>query len=142
MTCAITSSPSGAIDLPTCGLATPSVTISGATAQTDVLTLNTTAATTSLNKPANPFWHSTGGAVLALLVFFGVPARRRRWLSMLGLLVFFVSMAAIGCGGGGGGGAGGGGSSNTGTTAGDYVVTVTATSGSLTSTSTVSLIVQ
>jgi hypothetical protein len=105
------------------------------------LTVSTTPATTSLNKPANPFWPSTGGAVLALVVFFGIPARRRKWLSMLGLLVFFVSIAAIGCGGGSGGG-GGGGSSNPGTTAGDYQVTVTATSGSLTSTSTVSLVVQ
>lgn len=138
MTCAITTSPAGASDLPTCSLATLSITISGSTAQTDILKVNTTAATTSLNKPANRFWPSTGGAVLALLVFFGIPKRRRLWLSMFGLLVFSV---AIGCGGGGGGG-GGGGSSNPGTTAGDYVVTVTATSGTLSSTSTVSLVVQ
>ena len=141
MTCTITASPTAAVDLPTCSLAAASVTISGATAQTDALTVSTTPATTSLNKPANPFWPSTGSAVLALVVFFGIPARRRKWLSMLGLLVFFVSIAAIGCGGGSGGG-GGGGSSNPGTTAGNYQVTVTATSGSLTSTSTVSLVVQ
>jgi hypothetical protein len=126
MTCAITASPSGASDLPTCGLAAPSVTVSGTMAQTDVLTVSTTPATTSLNKPANPFWPSTGGAVLALVFLFGIPARRRKWLSMLGLLVFFVSIAAIGCGSGSGGG-GGGGKSNPGTTAGTYSVTVTGT---------------
>jgi hypothetical protein len=135
MTCAITSSPAGASDLPTCGLATPSVTVSGATAQTDMLTVSTTPATTSLNKPANPFWPSTGGAVLALVFLFGIPARRRKWLSMLGLLVFFVSIAAIGCGSGAGGG--GGGKSNPGTTAGTYSVTVTGTPASGTAQTTV-----
>jgi hypothetical protein len=124
MTCAITASPAGASDLPTCSLAAPSVTISGTTEQTDVLTVNTTPATTALNKPANPLWPSTGGAVLALVFFFGIPARRRKSLSLLGLLVFFVSISAIGCGGGGGGG---GGTSNPGTTAGTYSVTVTGT---------------
>ncbi|MGA2216730.1 MAG: hypothetical protein ABSG51_01500 [Terracidiphilus sp.] len=124
MTCAITASPAGASDLPTCSLAAPSVTISGTTEQTDVLTVNTTPATTALNKPANPLWPSTGGAVLALVFFFGIPARRRKSLSLLGLLVFFVSISAIGCGSGGGGG---GGTSNPGTTAGTYSVTVTGT---------------
>jgi hypothetical protein len=127
MTCAITSLPSGASDLPTCSLAASSVTITGATAQTDVLTVSTTPATTALNKPAKPFWQPAGGAVLALLAFFGVPARRRKWLSMVGLLIVFVSVAAIGCGSSSSGGGGGGGTSNPGTTAGTYSVTVTGT---------------
>jgi hypothetical protein len=66
---------------------------------------------------------------------FGIPARRRKWLSMLGLLVFFVSIAAIGCGSGAGGG--GGGKSNPGTTAGTYSVTVTGTPASGTAQTTV-----
>jgi hypothetical protein len=77
----------------------------------------------------NLFWPSTGGAVLAVVFFFGIPKRRRNWLAMLGLLVLFVSGAAIGCGGGGGSG-GGGSTGNPGTSAGSYTVTVTATSGS------------
>jgi hypothetical protein len=137
MTCAITSSPSGASDPPTCSLAASSVTISGTTAQTDVLTVSTTPATTSLNRPASPFWPSTGGAVLALVFLFGIPARWRRGRSMLGLLVLFLSIAAIGCGGGSGGGGGGGGTSNPGTTAGTYSVTVTGTPASGTAETTV-----
>ena len=126
MSCDLTTSPAGAVDLPACSLATASVTISGTTAQTDVLTVGTTAATTALNKPAHSFWPSTGGAVLALVVFFGIPARRRKWLSMLGLLVFLVSIASTGCGGSGSGG-GGGGMQNPGTTVGAYTFTVTGT---------------
>jgi len=125
MNCAITASPAGAVDLPTCSLATASVTIGGATAQTNVLTVSTTPAATAHSNPANPFWPSAGGAVLALALFFGIPARRRNWRSMLGMLVLFVSIGAIGCGGGGG--SGGGTPPNPGTTAGTYSVTVTGT---------------
>jgi hypothetical protein len=40
-----------------------------------------------------------------MLLFFGVPARRRSWRSMLGMLVLMVILGAmVGCGGGGGGG--------------------------------------
>jgi hypothetical protein len=44
---------------------------------------------------------------------------------MLGLLVLFVSLGAIGCGGGSSGGGGGGGGGNSGTTTGTYTITVT-----------------
>ena len=138
MSCAISSSPASAVDLPTCSLASASVTISGTAAQTDVVTVSTTPASIARIKPANPFWSSSGGAVLALAIFFGIPARRRKWLSILGLLAFFVSIAATGCGGS----SGGGGTQNPGTTTGDYQVTVTATSGSLTTTATITLVVQ
>ena len=124
MSCAISSSPSGAVDLPTCSLANSSVTISGTTAQTDTLTVSTTPASTVLNKPANPFWSTAGGAVLALAILFGIPARRRKCLSILGLLVFFSSIAAIGCGSSSGGS---GAPQNPGTTAGSYSITVTGT---------------
>jgi hypothetical protein len=40
-----------------------------------------------------------GSAVLALLVFFGVPARRRGWRSMLGALALVAALATLsGCG--------------------------------------------
>ena len=68
------------------------------------------------------------GAVLAVLIFFGIPARRRRWRSMLGILVAMAVMGALSsCGGGSSGGGGGGGQSDPGTTAGTYTYTVTAT---------------
>jgi hypothetical protein len=69
------------------------------------------------------------GAILALLVFFGIPARRRSWRSMLSILVAMVAIGALAsCGGGGssGGGGGGGGQNDPGTTAGTYTYTVTA----------------
>jgi hypothetical protein len=103
--------------------------------------VNTTAATTSLNQTKKLFWPSAGGVALALVLFFGIPKRRRNWLAMLGLLVFFVTVAGMGCGGGSGGGGGG----NSGTTAGTYTVTVTGTSGTgasaITQTTAVTLIV-
>jgi hypothetical protein len=80
--------------------------------------------------PGKGWLGAGGGAVLALMLFFGIPARRRSWRTMLGALVLMVIMGAMaGCGGGGGGGGctsncGGG---NLGTTAGNYVFTVTAT---------------
>jgi len=95
-----------------------------------VVTVNSTAATTSQNEMKHLFWPSAGGATLAGLLFFGLPKRRRNWLAMLGLLAVFAGLAGMGCGGGGGGGCtsncGGG---NPGTTPGAYVLTVTGTSG-------------
>jgi hypothetical protein len=68
-----------------------------------------------------------GGAIFALLVFFGIPARRRSWRAMLGILVVTLGLGALsGCGGGSGGNSGGG-STDAGTTAGTYTYTVTAT---------------
>ena len=41
-----------------------------------------------------------GGAVLALVFFFGIPARRRSWRSMLGILVAMVALGILSsCGG-------------------------------------------
>jgi hypothetical protein len=75
---------------------------------------------------------------MAVLVFFAVPFRRRKWQTMLGLVLLCAAfMGATGCGGV---------SSNTppngGTTAGAYVVTVTGTSGTITQTATVAVTVQ
>ena len=135
LTCAVTASPSGATDAPTCSLNPASATT------TSTLTVATTAATTALNQPRNLFWPTAGGAALALVVFFGIPARKRNWPALLGLLILFVSVGALGCGGSSGGG-GGGGNGNPGTTAGAYTVTVTGTSGTITQTTSVTLTVQ
>jgi hypothetical protein len=98
----------------------------------------------SLRKPSleNFLRIAGGGTALALLLTCGIPSRRRRWISMLGLLAVFSVVATIGCGG----------SSNTkgttgspGTTAGNYVFTVTGTdasNASITATATVSVTVQ
>jgi ribose/xylose/arabinose/galactoside ABC-type transport system permease subunit len=59
------------------------------------------------------------GAVMAILFFFGIPARRRRWLSMLGVLTLMVVLGGLS--------ACGGKSTSSGTTAGSYTFTVTGT---------------
>ena len=137
LSCAIT--PAAASDPATCGIPT-SITISGSTAQTTTLTVNTTAATSALYQPGKPFWPMTGGAALACILLFGIPARRRRWQSILGILILFFSITCglVACGGSGNVGGGG----NSGTTPGTYTVTVTGTSGTITQTGTVILTVQ
>jgi len=116
------------------------VTLSGTTAQTSTLTIGTTASTADLVYPKlgnRKGWLGAGsGAVLALLVFFGIPARRRSWRAMLSILVAMIALGALAsCGGGGSGG-------NAGTTAGTYTVTVTGTSGATIASGTVTLTVQ
>jgi hypothetical protein len=137
LSCAIT--PTAASDPMTCSIPT-SVAVGSTAAQTATLTVSTTAASTALNQTRKLFWPSAGGAALALVFLFGIPARRRKWLSMLGLLLLVVSVAGIGCGGGSSSGSGGS-TSNPGTTAGTYAVTVTGTSGSITQTTIVNVTV-
>jgi len=136
LTCAIT--PAAASDPATCSLPT-SVTISGSAAQTTTLTLNTTAATTSLNRTMKLFPPSAGGVSLALVLLLGIPKRRgwRYLFAMLGLLAFLTT-GVLACGGAGNGGGGG----NSGTTPGTYTVTITGISGSITETGKVTLTVQ
>ena len=124
LSCAVTTSPSGAVNLPGCSLSPTS------TATTSVMTVTTTAATSSaLDRPLNKFFAVGGSIAVAGLLFFGIPARRRNWRTMLGVLVFAAIVGmGIGCGGSSGGGGGGG---NSGTTTGNYVITVTGASGSL-----------
>ena len=80
---------------------------------------------------------------MTCLLFFGIPVRRGRWRSMLGMFVLlaFVAMGLVSCGGGSSSKGGGGGSGNSGTTAGNYTITVTGTSGSMMQATTVSLTV-
>jgi subtilase family serine protease len=121
-----------------CSIPTTAVAM-GATA---VATVTTTAASTTASRLASPRfggkgrgWEGAGGgAVLALLLLFGIPARRRKWQSIVGVLVLTMalgSLAACGGGGGGGGGTGGGGggggTTDPGTAAGTYTFTVVAT---------------
>jgi hypothetical protein len=142
LSCAIT--PAAATDPATCSIPA-SVSISGATAQTATLTVNTTAATTALNKSSKSlklFWPSTGSAVLACALLFGIPSRRRSWRSMFGLMLLLVALTSgvLSCGGGSKGSGGSGG--NPGTQAGNYTVTIIGISGTTTETGQVALTVQ
>ena len=148
LTASITSSPGGAQYLPTLsfGSTTP-LSITSTTAGTATLTISTTAPTSAAlvhpNRPGVP-WYAAGGATLACIFLIGVPARRRRWQTLLGalMLLFILTCGVLACGGGGGSTGGGGGTGNPGTTAGVYAVTVTGTSGATTTTGTVTLTVQ
>ncbi|MGB0122629.1 MAG: Ig-like domain repeat protein, partial [Silvibacterium sp.] len=97
-TCAVTTSPAGAVNAPTCSA--PSATVSSGNA-TATLTVATTPATTSaLRHPLDKFFVAGGGMVFAGLLFFGIPSRRRSWRSILAILLFAgIVGLGIGCGG-------------------------------------------
>jgi hypothetical protein len=152
MTATVTSNPAGAQYLPTLSFGSSSpVTIVGTNVGTAYLTVFTTAATSGAmvppRRPGAP-WYAAGGATLACLLLFGIPARRRSWRTMLGMLALLAALSSgvFACGGGGGGGSGGGGGGGgggiAGTTAGSYTIIVTGTSGSITATCPVALTVQ
>jgi hypothetical protein len=135
LTCALTSSPTGASDLPTCAPGGASLTLSSTlTTGTATVTVTTTAATSgALVRPDlrrnRMTLASLGAAAFALLALLGIPAQRRWWRAMLGALVLLAALGSLSaCGGGGGsGGSSGGGTTNPGTTAGTYTFTVTGT---------------
>jgi drug/metabolite transporter (DMT)-like permease len=90
----------------------------------------------NLQHPVGPFVKAGGGALIAFL-FFWMPYRQRKWHSLVGLVVL-ATLAGIvsGCG-----------VSKSaqhigGTTAGVYAITVTGTSGTVQSTTNVSVTVQ
>jgi subtilase family serine protease len=127
LSCALTSGPTNAAgDAPTCTASTGAVS-PGATGTASV---TTKAATTSaLELPLVPGKGRgllDGGAVLALVVLLGIPARRRSWRAMLGVLVLMIALGSLAaCGGGGSDNSGG--TKDPGTASGTYTFTVTGT---------------
>jgi MYXO-CTERM domain-containing protein len=129
LSCALTASPTGAQNLPTCSLKPNSVTISGGGNASTTLTVNTSAANSSsaVMAPGRHAWKSwSGGGLLALAMLFGVPSWRRRRTFIVVVLGGISIAGVIGCGGGGAT------SSNTSpsspaTTAGNYTFSVTGT---------------
>jgi hypothetical protein len=120
LTCSVTTSITSPNDLPTCSVPATATISSGAASAT--LTVTTTASSTSsASKPLEKFFLG-GGATLAMLFFFGIPAKRRAWRGLMGLVFILFIGGAVGCGSSGGG-------THTipGTTAGTYTVTVTGT---------------
>ncbi len=127
--CVIVSQPSGANGVynPVCTVSPNTAVISKSAPFTVTATLTTSAPTgAALAYPKTNRWSmAAGGAALACILFFGIPARRRGWRSILGLLVVLSAMAGIGCGGGGGTGTSH--PTTPGTTPGVYTYSVTAT---------------
>jgi trimeric autotransporter adhesin len=125
--CALTSSPNGAIHLPTFSV-TPSITVTGASPVAATMTITSTAPTTTgaLQFPSRngQRWLAmNGGIVVAGFVLIGIlPRRRQRSRLASCLLVLAVLGSFTGCGGGNGGG--GGKTTIPGTTPGTYTFTL------------------
>jgi hypothetical protein len=148
LTAAISASPGGAVDMPTFSFGSTSpANVTGTNPVTAILTISTTAATSaalSLPRSTNHRWLPAGATVLAGILLFISPARKR-WRNLLGMMLLLVAcaMGTAACGGGSnaGGGGGGGGTGNPGTTPGNYTITISGTAGSLTETGTLTLTV-
>ena len=153
LSCALTP-PSSTAQI-TCGFTAPtsgpttSVTLSGATPVTATLSI-TTAAAHALPSPSASarargrfgWLAASGGGLFAGIFLVGVPGRRRRGTTILGLIVCGLLFTGIGCGGGSSSGNGNGGGGTGGTPVGNYVITVTATSGAITHTANVTMAVE
>jgi peptidoglycan/LPS O-acetylase OafA/YrhL len=119
--------------VPVCSLNPATLTLSGGGSGTTVVTISTTAGSSaSLVRPSRKsLWGlGGGGAVLAVMLMCGIPARRRRFVSILALLWVGVVSVAIGCGGGGSQTAVNKGPVVPATTAGNYTFTITGTDAS------------
>jgi Chitobiase/beta-hexosaminidase C-terminal domain/Legume lectin domain len=135
--CALTRSPQGAVNPPTCSVSQPPP-ISGTQAVTATLTVSTGAATTSMLHNLS----LGGGGTLAVLFFICLPIRKHKWPALICIVLLAITVGAVaGCGG------------NTKltstdptptqqTTAGSYTITVTGSSGTQQSTTTVTVTVQ
>jgi len=124
---------------PTCALSSASVQISGSAGQPITVTVGTTAAGTTATMPQD---HFPPGAMpitwtLALLCIAGLWLRDRKRLPWLAAPPF--ALAVVMCAGCGGGASS---QATSGTPAGTYTATMTATSGSLSHTTTVTVVVE
>jgi len=138
LACAVTSNPAGATEIPTCLVTTPP-TITGTTAVTATLTVNSTAETTAALGIHLPRSFAIESSVaIASLFFLILPSRRRRMKMLLSLLALAVfAGAVVGCGGASN--APSSGQGNAGTTPGAYIITITGTSGTITQTTEVNV---
>jgi hypothetical protein len=142
LSCVVNTNLTNPADLPGCTLSPAALNISGTTKITSTLTVSTTAPA-AVAQGTGPFRNGGLTAFLALLLWFGIPWRRRAWLPMVIVAALAASIGTLGCGGGGGGSASTGGG-NSGTTPGSYSVTVTGTdaaTGKITAQTTVNLTV-
>lgn len=133
LACAISSSPAGATDAPTCSVQQAVTLSSSTTSGTAVVTVNSTgaaSASAAATSTPNGGWAATGGAVFALLLLPWIPRKRRKWLSLCVVLMAVTALGGLaGCGVQANGNVG---SKTTttaspGTSAGKYTITVTGT---------------
>jgi hypothetical protein len=121
----------------TCAFNPASIKGSGTT----VLTVSTAAPRAALRSSTAPLWWlTTAGTGVAGVFFLGAPHKRRRWRILFGAFLLAGAGFVIGCGGGGSSGSPV--AHDPGTPTGNYTVTVTATSGSLSHNLSFRLVVQ
>jgi hypothetical protein len=129
--------------LPACSFNPTQGQVAAGSPVSTTLTVSTMAAGTSARLEK---WLFPSGTALAALLFCGfVPRRRWKGIRLLVLLCAVAAISISGCSGGStstGGSSGSNPPSNPGTTTGDYTVTVTATSGTVTASATIPLSVQ
>ena len=144
LTATITSAPGGVTYLPALSFgATSPVNITGTASQSSILTVTTTATTSSslvYPKEQRNRWDPLPGVMLPSIFLFLLPFRKNRWRKMLGMLALLAATTGslVACGGGS--------PLSTvtipGNTAGPYTITVTGTSGSIVVTTSVKLTVE
>jgi Big-like domain-containing protein/pro-kumamolisin-like protein len=121
--CSLTSSSvASPVSPPTCTASGTITYASGTATGSGTATVSTTSNLAMLDtRPAGKGWLGAGGgAVLAFLVFLGIPGRRRGWRAMLGLVVLLAALGSLSACGGGSVNS----SNNTATSAGTYTFTV------------------
>ncbi|HEX4030192.1 MAG TPA: protease pro-enzyme activation domain-containing protein [Terracidiphilus sp.] len=125
-TCTMTSSSvTSPTSPPNCTVSGSITFAAGAATGSGTATVTTTGNVAMLDTmPGGKGWLRTGGgAMLAFLVFLGIPAKRRSWRGLLGMVVLLAALGGLSaCGGGSINSGGGGGSSAT--SAGTYTFTV------------------
>ena len=106
LTCVVTGSSSRDVNIPSCSFNPATITITNTQSVASTLTVTTiAAATTAVDAPRNHVWSVVrGGAMLACLVCFGFPGRRRA-LTMLSIFLCAFALGGMAaCGGTGGSG--------------------------------------
>jgi len=109
LSCALTSSPSGAVEKPTCAPTTGASTVTLtaiATSGNGTVTVSTTPAPAVahvVHLAENGWFKAAGGVAIASFLFFFVPGRKLRTKALLSLVLLAMAgtLVAIGCGGGG-----------------------------------------
>ena len=149
LSAAITTAPAGAVNSPILSFPTGGVTINSTNSVGDTLTITTVApsspsCTNTTGQGHQASWYTATGSALAVVLLFGIPARRRRWRGLLGIFLLLAAFtsAVTACGGSGHGGVACPQVIMPGTTTGNYAITVTGTAGSQSQTTTLTLTVQ
>jgi hypothetical protein len=100
LTCSVTGTGSSDVNIPTCNFNPATVTIMNTQPVPSLLTVTTTAAGATTAADASRIWSAVrGGAMLACLLCFGIPGRRRA-LTMCSILLCAFSLGGmVACGG-------------------------------------------